>query len=233
MAPNFIACDGQQAFRLPPSLDEWLPEDHFARFVIAAVEAMDLSAFYADYRADGHGRPAHDPAMMLALVYAYARGQRSSRVIERGCFEDVAMRFIAANRHPDHTTIARFRRRHERAVAEVFGQVLGLCARAGLAGVAVLAGWDARVHANASERATRDYQQLAEQILRDAGEVDTAENERFGERRGDELPGELATAQAARSGWRPRDVDSTLSARPKRGRSRRASGARPRGQATP
>jgi transposase len=75
---------------LPPSLDEWLPADHFARFVIAAVEAMDLAAFYAGYRADGSGRPAHDPSMMVALlVYAYARGQRSSRVIERGCLSAV------------------------------------------------------------------------------------------------------------------------------------------------
>src|SRR3954467_6276160 len=83
-----FGCDREQAFLLPPGLREGLPEDHFARFVIAAVEAMDLSAFYAGYRADGHGRPAHDPAMMVALlVYAYARGQRSSRVIERGCFE--------------------------------------------------------------------------------------------------------------------------------------------------
>ena len=87
MSQNFLGCDREQAFLLPPSLDEWLPEDHFARFVIAAVEAMDLSAFYAEYRADGHGRPAHDPAMMVALlVYAYARGQRSSRVIERALF---------------------------------------------------------------------------------------------------------------------------------------------------
>ena len=86
---------------MPPSLDEWLPQDHFARFVIVAVEAMDLSAFYADYRADGQGRPAHDPEMMVALlVYAYARGQRSSRVIERGCFEDIAFRVIFANRSP-------------------------------------------------------------------------------------------------------------------------------------
>src|SRR5215216_2668763 len=140
MSQNFIACDREQAFLLPPSLDEWLPEDHFARFGIAAVEAMDLSAFYAGYRADGHGRPAHDPAMMVALlVYAYARGQRSSRVIERACIEDIAFRVIAANRRPDHCTIARFRQRHEAALAGLFGDVLALCAQAGLAGVAVLA----------------------------------------------------------------------------------------------
>jgi transposase len=153
VSQNFLGCDREQSFLLPPSLDQWLPADHFARFVIAAVEAMDLSAFYADYRADGHGRPAHDPAMMVALLmYAYARGERSSRVIERGCFEDLALRFIAANRQPDHTTIARIRQRHARAIAELFGQVLALCAQAGLVGVAVLAVDGTKVHANASER---------------------------------------------------------------------------------
>ena len=196
-----MGCDREQAFLLPPSLDEWLPEDHFARFVIAAVEAMDLSAFYADYRPDGQGRPAHDPQMMVALlVYAYARGQRSSRVIERGCFEDIAFRVISANRQPDPTMIARFRQRHEQALAALFGQVLGLCAQAGLAEVAVLAVDGTKVHAHASERATRDYQQLAEEALKEAAEIDAAEDERFGDRRGDELPAELATAQG-RKKW--------------------------------
>jgi len=199
MSQGFLGCDREQAFLLPPSLDEWLPEDHFAWFVIEAVGAMDLLAFYADYRLDGHGRPAHDPAMMVALlVYAYARGQRSSRAVERGCIEDVAFRVIAANRQPDHTTIARFRQRHETALADLFGQVLGLCAQAGLAGVEVLAVDGTKVHANASERATRDHQQLAEEVLRDAAEVDAEEDARFGERRGDELPGELASAQGRR-----------------------------------
>lgn len=199
MSQNFLGCDRGQAFLLPPSLDEWLPEDHFARFVIAAVEAMDLSAFYIDYRVDGHGRPAHDPAMMVSLlVYAYARGRRSSRGIERGCMEDIAFRVIAANRQPDHTTIARFRQRHETALAALFGQVLALCAQAGLAGVEVLAVDGTKVHANASERATRDYEQIAEEVLHDAAEVDAAEDAQFGERRGDELPGELATAPGRR-----------------------------------
>jgi transposase len=195
---SFLGCDREQALLLPASLDEWLPEDHFARFVIAAVEAMDLSAFYADYRADGHGRPAHNPAMMVALlVYAYARGRRSSRIIERGCFEDIAFRVISANRQPDHTTIARFRQRHERALAALFGQVLALCAQAGLANVAVLAVDGTKVHANASERATRDYQQIAEEALNEAAQVDAAEDAQFGDRRGDELPPELGTAQGS------------------------------------
>jgi transposase len=228
-----LGCDREQAFLLPPSLDEWLPEDHFARFVIAAVEAMDLSAFYADYRGDGRGRPAHDPGMMVALlVYAYARGQRSSRVIERGCFEDIAFRVICANRQPDHTTIARFRQRHERALAALFGQVLGLCAQAGLVDVAVLAVDGTKVHANASERATRDYQRLAEEALKEAAEVDAAEDERFGDRRGDELPAELASAQGRRKWLRPRGGGwmPNVSRRPARSRSRVRPGfARPSG----
>src|SRR3954454_5367667 len=201
MAQNFLGCDREQVFLLPPSVDDWLPADHFARLVIAAVEEIDLAAFYADYRADGHGRPAHDPAMMVALlVYAYSRGQRSSRVIECECIEDVAFRAIAANRQPDHCTIARFRQRHETALAGLFGEVLGLCAQAGLAGVAVLAVDGTKVHANASERATRDYEQLARECLAEAAEIDAAEDEQFGDRRGDELPPELASAQG-REKW--------------------------------
>src|SRR5947209_1456805 len=219
MPQNFLGCDREQPFLLPPSLDEWLPEDHFARFVMAAVGAMDLTAFYTDYRADGHGRPAHDPAMMVSLlVYAYACGQRSSRAIERGCVESIAYRVIAANRQPDHTTIARFRQRHETALAALFGEVLALCADAGLASVDVLAVDGTKVHANASERATRDYGQLAEEILREADEVDAAEDAQFGDRRGDELPPELASAQG-RKKWleaakRRLDTERAQEARP-------------------
>jgi transposase len=116
MAQNFLACDRDQELLLPPSLREWLPEGHLAWFVIDAVAQLDLSAFYAAYRADGHGRAAHDPAMMVALLlYCYAIGERSSRRIERRCIEDVATRVICANQVPDHTTIARFRQRHETA----------------------------------------------------------------------------------------------------------------------
>src|SRR5919202_4491200 len=159
MAQNFIACDREQELLLPPSLREWLPEGHLAWFVLAAVEEMDLSAFYGAYRLDGHGRAVHDPAMMVALLlYAYCQGRRSSRGIERGCVEDVAYRVIAANEAPDHTTIARFRQRHEAAIAGLFGEVLALCAEAGLVTVGVIAIDGTKVHANASERATRDYE---------------------------------------------------------------------------
>jgi transposase len=201
MAQNFLACDRDQELLLPPSLREWLPEGHLAWFVIDAVAQLDLSAFYAAYRADGHGRAAHDPAMMVALLlYCYAIGERSSRRIERRCIEDVAARVICANQVPDHTTIARFRQRHETALAELFGEVLALCAEAGLVRVGVIAVDGTKVHANASERATRSYEDIAREILEQAAAVDAEEHERFGDARGDELPSELATGQG-RQRW--------------------------------
>src|SRR6266516_6298109 len=122
MPQNFLACDRDQALLMPLSLREWLQDDHLAWFVLESVAEMDLSAFYASYRQDGHGRAAHDPPMMVALLmYAYAHGQRSSRGIERECVEDIAYRVIAANCTPDHATIARFAVRHEAALAELFG----------------------------------------------------------------------------------------------------------------
>jgi transposase len=201
MPQNFIECDREQVLLMPPSLRDWLPEDHLAWFVLAAVEEMDLSAFYACYRDDGHGRPAHDPAMMVALLlYAYARGQRSSRGIERDCLEDVAYRVIAANQRPDHTTIARFRQRHEAALGELFGEVLSLCAEAGLVSVGVVAVDGTKLHANASHHSNRDYEQIAREILAEADAVDRAEDERYGAARGDELPPHLSTEQGRR-GW--------------------------------
>src|SRR3954464_12392242 len=140
MGARFIAGDREQVFLMPPSVRDWVPEGHLVWTVLDAVAELDLSAFYAAYRVDGHGRPAYEPSMMVALLlYAYARGTRSSRGIERGCVEDVAFRVVAGNVAPDHSTIAEFRCRHERALGEVFSGVLGLCARAGLASVGVVA----------------------------------------------------------------------------------------------
>ena len=160
------------------------------------------------YRADGHGRAAHDPAMMVALLlYAYAIGERSSRRIERRCVEDVATRVICANQAPDHATIARFRLRHERALADLFGEVLALCAEAGLVEVGVIAVDGTKVHANASQHATRDYEQIAREILEEADAVDAAEDERFGER----------AATSCRRSWRPARAGAAGCARPSAG----------------
>ena len=195
MAQNFIACDREQELLLPPSLREWLPEEHLAWFVLDAAEGMDLAAFLASYRDDGHGRAAHDPAMMVALfVYAYAIGVRSSRAIERRCQDDVAFRVITTNHAPDHATIARFRVRHEAAIAELFGEVLALCARSRLVKVGVVAVDGTKIAAAATHHATRSYEQIAQEILEDAARIDAAEDELYGEARGDELPEGLRTS---------------------------------------
>jgi transposase len=196
MPQNFLGCDREQALLLPPSLREWLDDDHLAWLVLDVVAEIDLGEFYGAYRADGHGRAAHDPAMMVALLlYSYALGQRSSRAIERRCHEDVPTRVICANQAPDHTTIARFRVRHQEALARTFTQVLALCARAGLVSVGVVALDGTAMAANASREATRSYGAIREEVDRILGEaaaVDEAEDAEHGSARGDELPGELA-----------------------------------------
>ena len=190
MTQNFLGCDRDQALLLPPSLREWLDDDHLAWLVLDVVGEIDLTEFYAAYRADGHGRAAHDPAMMVALLlYSYALGQRSSRAIERRCHEDVPTRVICANQTPDHTTIARFRARHQEALAKTFSQVLALCARAGLVSVGVVALDGTAMAANASPEATRSYPAIREEvdrILGEAAEVDAAEDAEHGTARGDE-----------------------------------------------
>jgi transposase len=128
MGARFIGCDRDQVFLMPPSLRDWVPEGHLVWTVLDAVAELDLSAVYADYRDDGRGRPAYEPSMMVArLLYAYARGNRSSRGIERACVEDIAYRVVTGNLAPDHSTIAEFRCRHERPLGGVFSGVLGSC----------------------------------------------------------------------------------------------------------
>jgi transposase len=200
MPQNFLTCDRDQPMLLPPDLRDWLPEDHLAWFVIEAIEELDIEPFYISYRADGHGRAAHEPKMMLTLLaYAYAVGERSSRGIERRCREDIAFRVICANQAPDHATIARFRVRHEGALAGLFGQVLGLCAQAGIVEVGVLAVDGTKLEASASNHATRSYERIAAEILAEAGRIDAAEDEIHGEARGDELPEQLASREGRRA----------------------------------
>jgi len=201
MAQNFLPCDRDQELLLAPNMREWLPGDHLAWFVIEAVAELDLGPFYASYRADGHGRSAHDPRMMVALtLYAYATGERSSRGIERRTREDVAFRVIAAGQMPDHATIARFRARHTDALAGLFTGVLRLCAEAGLASAAVLAVDGTKVAADASGHRTRTYEEIAEEIIAEAGRIDAAEDGLYGARRGDELPEGLRTRRG-RKEW--------------------------------
>jgi Transposase domain (DUF772) len=191
------------------------------RINAGAVETFGLDAFYADYRAGGHGRPAHDPQMMVALLlYSYATGTRSSRAIERRLTEDVAFRVIAAGRAPDHATIARFRARHTQALGGLFSDVLALCeGRARPHGHA-----RARLDQAPRERLRRGYDEIARAILDEAAAADQADDELYGERRGDELPEGLRTWRERRDWLRraKRELEAEQAAREHPGNSREA-----------
>jgi transposase len=180
-------------------LTDWLPENHLVWTVLGAVEQMDLERFEAGYRLGAAGRAPYDPAVMVALLlYAYARGNRSSRGIERSCWEDVAYKVITGMRTPDHSTIAEFRRRHEADIEELFDDVLGLCREAGLVSVGVITIDGTKIKANASMDQNRSYRELVMEILREAEEIDRREDELYGEKRGDELPEQLRTPEGRR-----------------------------------
>ena len=203
MPQNFIESRREQGFLLPPDVREWLPADHLAWFVIDAVAEMDLAAFYGAYRADGHGRAAYEPSVMVALIlYAFATNVRSSRAIERHCRQDVAYRVITGNLVPDHATIARFICRHERALAELFSEVLKLCDRAGLVKPGVVSIDGTRMAGNCSPEVNLTFEQIAREILAEAKATDEAEDEQFGEARGDELPEQLRTPEGRREFFR-------------------------------
>src|SRR6516165_6044576 len=181
MPQNFIESRREQGFLLPPDVRDWLPPDHLAWFVIDAVGQMDLSAFYGFYRADGHGRAAYEPSLMVTLVlYAFATDVRSSRGIERHCRQDVGYRVITGNVVPDHATIARFVVRHQRALAALFGQVLRLCDQAGLVKPGLIAIDGTRLAGNANSDRTRQFEQIALEILAGVRVTDEGEDELYG-----------------------------------------------------
>lgn len=196
VAHGFSEPDRDQQFLLPPSLREWLPPDHQVWFLIELVEGLDLSELEESYRLGAQGRAPLSPAMLLTLlVYAYSRGVESSRAIERACREDVAFRVICANQGPDHTTVARFRQRHEPAFRAVFAQVLGLCGRAGMVRLGVVALDGTKMAGDASLDANRTTDAIraeVDRIVERAAAIDAEEDERLGERGGDELPADLA-----------------------------------------
>jgi transposase len=197
MAYNFHRGDHNQPFLLPPDLRDWLPADHLAWFILDVAAQLDLQPFLRAYRADGHGHPAYDPKTLLGvLLYAYATGVRSSRQIERRCREDLAFRVLAGNQLPDHVTIARFRVRHQQALAGFLVASLKLCAAAGLVRLGVVSLDGTKVAANAADRANRTLAKLEEEvaeILREAAAADQAEDHQHGPARGDELPAELTS----------------------------------------
>ena len=193
MGYNFLPCERNQLYLMPPALQDWLPEGDLAWFLLDAVAQMNLVAVKQTYRADGWGQAAYEPAMMVALLlYAYCLGERSSRRIERRCQRDVAFRVITANQGPDHTTIARFRQTHETELATLFTQVLRLCAEAGLVKVGIVALDGTKIQAHAALASNRTVETITAEVSRmltEAQATDTAEDRQYGsERCGDELP---------------------------------------------
>jgi transposase len=193
---------------MPPSLQDWLPEGHLARFIAEVTEELDLSAIYAEYeRKDGRGLCAYHPLLLTRLLlYGYAVGLTSSRRIERATQDDVAFRYLAANQHPDHDTLAHFRREHLDALASLFLQALRLCQKAGLVKLGNVAIDGTKILANASTSRSVPYQKLIERelywketvdkLLAEAQRTDQEEDQRWGKGQVPaDLPPELSDAK--------------------------------------
>ena len=209
MSKNFRTCDLDQPFLLPPSLQDWLPESHLARFIAELVPGLDLSKIYGFYgRRDGRGKAAYHPVMMVrVLVYGYCVGVMSSRRIERASYDDIAFRYLCADQHPDHDTIAAFRQQHLPVLAQLFTQILQLCNKAGLVKLGHVAIDGTKIQANASKHKAMSYDRMeekekqlkaeVEKLLAQAAETDGAEDALYGKgNRGDELTGELARRES-------------------------------------
>src|ERR1700746_744393 len=155
--PNFRPTDRLTGFLMPPSVDEWLPQKHLARFVVEVVDGLDLSAMSKSYR--GSGSASYHPKVLLSLlVYGYATGVFSSRKLERATYDSVAFRFIAANDHPDHDTIATFRRRFLKDIEALFVRVLELAREMGLLRLGTVGLDGTKIHANASRHSALSYE---------------------------------------------------------------------------
>jgi len=203
---RFLSYEPGQLLLLPPDLREWLEEGHLAYFILDVMEALDLSEIYASYDGSRGGRPGFDPRLLAGLlVYGYCVGVTSSRKIEKATYESVPFRVLAANQHPDHTTIAEFRRRHLEALARLFVQVLRLCEKAGLVRLGHVALDGTKMRANASKHKAMSYGRMEEKVreletqvaelLAAAEAEDRAEDAQHGSLRGDELPEELRFRQ--------------------------------------
>jgi transposase len=204
VAKGYLPYDLDQRLLLPPDMRAWLPEGHLALFILDVVSELDLSAITRVYDAkDTRGRAGYHPAMMVALlVYAYCVGEPSSRRIERATYENVAVRMLAGDQHPDHDCIADFRKRHLDALAGLFLQVLRLCQKAGLVKLGHVAIDGTKMKANASKHKAMSYDRMGEaekkleeevqELLAEAERIDADEDAQQGKaKRGDVLPAEL------------------------------------------
>ena len=233
-----------QQLLLPPDMRAWLPEGELALFISDVVDAMDLAGIYRAYESDRRGQPPYHPAMMVKLLlYGYCIGVRSSRKMEQATYRDVAFRVLAGDQHPDHDSIAEFRRRHLDALADLFVQGLQLCQRAGLVRLGHVALDGTKLKANASKHKAMSYARMTEAeaqlerdiraLLAEAERVDAAEEAEHGRgHRGDELPAELARRESRLAKIRAakaaleQEAQERAAAQAEAGRARRAAWAR-------
>ena len=231
MSQNFLFPQRDQPLLLPVDMREWLPEDDLVFVVLDAVATLDLGGFRRRYRADGHGRAAFDPEMMVALLlYGYCQGERSSRVIEKRCVRDVGYRVITGGLRPDHATIARFRARHEEALGGLFSQVLRLLAAEGMVSLGMLSLDGTKLAGNAAQKANRTLPQI-EKLLAEAAAADAAEDARLRRRAGaSRRRGRWPGGPSGGSGWPPPGTGWRPRTRPAATRSgpSRRRGTRPR-----
>ncbi len=225
VAKGYVRSRLDDVMLLPPHPRDWLPAGHVVWFVRDVIKALDTSALHARAKLGGAGRAPYDPDDLLGvLVYAYAGGLRSSRQIERRCREDVAFMVLTGLNHPDHVTISRFRKNCDQVIADLFDQVLLLCAKAGLARLNHVAVDGTKIAADASPGLTRDVDGLrgtGRRWLNEAARVDDEEDARFGEdRRGDELPEPLADPTQRKQVIKDLLADAGADPDRKRGRAR-------------
>jgi len=157
MSGRFVNVDRDTPYLLPPSVQDWLPENHLARFVIEIVDRLNLRELNSGYQ--GRGSEAFPPSMMVALLfYGYATGVFSSRQLERATFDSVAFRYVAGNRHPDHDTIAHFRKRFLKELSALFVQILGIAQQVGVLKLGKVTLDGTKVHANASKHSALSWE---------------------------------------------------------------------------
>lgn len=244
---RFRTCDLNQPFLLPPDMQDWLPSNHLARFVAEVCDELDLSAILACYeRRDARGAEAYHPVLLTRLLlYAYCIGKPSSRQIEKATYDEVPFRYLSADQHPDHDTIANFRQQHLQSLAQLFLQALSLCQQAGLVKLGHVALDGTKVRAQANKRKTLWGDKISEreqalvkkieELMNTAAQVDAAEDAAYGKgKRGDELPSELATAQQRLAKLREIKKKMEQAAREeaaKLERERAAAGGKPRNEA--
>jgi len=202
MAKNYRSYLPEQDLRLPPSLRDWLAENHLAYFVSDVVDQLDLSSIHAVYEKESRGQPPYDPRLMTKLlVYGYSTGVFSSRRIQKRIQEDVPLRVLAAGNQPDFRTISDFRKIHLESLQHMFEQVLALALECGSIKLGKVSLDGTKLKANASKHKAMSYGRMIEkqqqlkaevkQLLEQAEAADEAEDREYGERRGDELPEEL------------------------------------------